>query len=308
MGWRRAILLTALVAWPAAAAEEVGSPEDIIRALKAHQKSLGIPETRNFQLRSGAREAFFRCYYTGKLELPDSYDELEFAEGTAAGCSIDPDRYDVFFYPAEAVADGNAPVTAALASAPPERQAVVVAHEDLHQALERLPVHLAEAAATLAGFLTAADFARRQGGESSALYEALSGEAELFLAKASVVNSFHHRLRELYREVRRGELGTAEALALKEKIFGELERACRAIEPEPKTFNRCPAALNNAGLAFDYTYTKRYGPFWELYEALGRDLGRFIETVLALARRPGNEREVLEALQRAIGEAAAQLN
>ena len=291
-----------------AAGGQTGPPEDFIRALKDYQKSLGIPETRNFQVRSSAREAFFRCYYTGKLELPESYDELKFAEGTAAGCSIDPARYDVFFYPAEAVADGNAPVTAALASAPPERQAVVVAHEDLHQVLERLPVHLAEAAATLAGFLTAADFARRHGGESSPLHEALAGEAGLFLAKAEVVNSFHRRLRELYQQVRRGALGEAEALALKEKIFGELERACRAIAPEPRTFDRCPAALNNAGLAFDYTYTKHYRLLWELYAAYGGDLNRLLETLLALARRPGNERETIEALERAIAEAAAAAN
>jgi len=300
--------VAALLACRAVAGEGAGPADDLIRALKDHQKSLGIPQTRNFEVHLSAREAFFRCYYTGKLELPDSYDELEFAEGTAAGCSLDPTRYDVFFYPAEAVADGEAPVTVSLASASPERQAVVVAHEDLHQMLERLPVHVAEAATTLAGFLTAADFARHRWGESSAPYQSLAREAELFLAKASLVNSFHRRLRELYLRVRHGEIGVPEALALKERIFGELERECLAIAPEPKTFNRCPAALNNAGLAFDYTYTNHYGRLWELYEALGRNLGRLIETLVTLARRPGNERETLEALQRAIAEAPPAAN
>lgn len=307
-GFGRALLVAAFFGSSALAGEDLGLAEELIRALKDHQQSLGIPPTRNFHIRSGAREAFFRCYYTGKLELPDSYDELKFAEGAAAGCAIDTDRYDVFFYPAEAVADGEAPITPSLASAAPERQAMVVAHEDLHQMLERLPVHVAEAATTLAGFLTAADFARRHWGESSPQAQALAGEAELFLAKAAVVNSFHSRLRELYERVRRGELDGRDALELKERIFRELERECLAIEPEPRTFNRCPAALNNAGLAFDYTYTKHYRLVWELYEALDRNLARLLETVLELARRPGNERETLAALERAIREASLPVN
>lgn len=293
----RGVFVTTVLAFAASGAEP-RSPQEIINGLKEFQRSLGIPETGNFQGRSEAREAHFRCYYTGKLELPQSYNDLRFKDGTASGCALDEEKYDVFFYPVEAVADGAATVTAALAEAPEERQAVVVAHEDFHEMLHRLPEHLAEAAATLAGFVTAAEFARKTAGESSDLHRALAGEAELFLRKASVVNPFHQRLREVYERARRGELNANEALALKAEVFGELERECTAVAPEPRTFNRCPAALNNAGLAFDYTYTKHYPLFHELFDAVGRDVRRWVDAILTLASRRASEKEILHDLER----------
>ena len=72
------------------------------------------------------------CYLTGKLELPDSYRELHLAQGSDTGCAVDERKYDVFFYPAEAVASGASPVTPALADASLERVLVVVPHEDFH--------------------------------------------------------------------------------------------------------------------------------------------------------------------------------
>ena len=52
-------------------------------------------------------------------------------------------------------------------------------------------------------------------------------------------------------------------------LYDELERSCSAITPDPVSFNKCPAAMNNAGLAFDRTYTAHYPMFHELYTLLG---------------------------------------
>lgn len=272
------------------------SAQDVIVSLKEYQRALGLSETGNFRKRSETRQAYYRCYYTGKLELPGSYDQLRLAEGDASGCAVNEEEYDVFFYPIEAVADGAAPVTASLERASKERQAVVVAHEDFHERLHRLPVNLAEAAATLAGFVTAAQFARDTTGPDSELARALSAEAELFLRKSEVINRFHAQLRELYARARAGELTRRQALAAKAETFLQLQRECLSIEPKPATFNRCPAALNNAGLAFDYTYTKHYPLLHRLFEVLGGDLRSFLKTLDDLAAGKAGEPEVVFAL------------
>ncbi len=271
--------------------------QDIIGSLKEYQRALGLPETGNFRTTSETRQAHYRCYYTGKLELPDSYEQLRLREGTASGCTVNEDVYDVFFYPIEAVAEGAAPVTSSLKRAPEERQAVVVAHEDYHEMLHRLPVHLAEAAATLAGFATAAQFARDTAGSDSELFRALAPEADLFLEKAQIVNRFHARLRELYQETRAGRLRREEALVAKRDLFLGLERECTAITPKPRTFNPCPAALNNAGLAFDYTYTKYYPLVHAWFDGLGRSLPALVKGIRELAAGETREQELVRRLQ-----------
>jgi hypothetical protein len=245
--------------------------EAVIPELKELQRKLGFEPTRNFERRADGQRAFSRCYYTGTLELPDSYDRLGLRQGE---CEVDERKYDVFYYPAEAVANGSAPVTESLAQAPLERVLVVVPHEDFHEsrAARRAPAPLDEAAATLAGFLTAAEFARRQYGESSETYQKLAREPDLFLRKAEIVNRYHGRLRKLYAAVRAGKVKPATALVEKTRAFIEAQRECEAILPEPAAFNRCFSANNNAGLAFDFTYTREYPRFFRLYEAQGRQV------------------------------------
>ncbi len=261
----------ALSSYPA---EGPVSPHDAVREIKELEKSLGLKETGSFLKHSDNRAAYYRCYYTGKLSLPDSYEGLELRQSNEPGCRIDERKYDVFPYRIEAVASGSTPVTPALAEAPLERFAVVVAHEDFHQQQEirGLPERIAEAASTLAGFITAAEFARKKFGESSPAYQGLAREAGLFLRKAEIVNGYHAKLTELYASVRKGLVSAEEALSMKSATLAEFERECRALAPDPRSFNKCLGANNNAGLAFDVTYTKFYPLVYELFEASGRDL------------------------------------
>ncbi len=270
-GRRYALLLLAA----AAAAQEP------IRGVKEVARELGLEETRNFQKRSDRRAAFYRCYYTGKLELPDSYDKLGLKQVDRPGCPIDEGKYDVFFYAAEAVANGSAPVTPALAEARIERQLVVAPHEDFHQSREarRAPPPLDEAAATLAGFLTAAEYARRRYGEESEVYRSLAREPGLFARKAEIVNRYHARLSRLYAEVRAGRAPAGAARVEKVRAFLEARRECAAIQPEPVSFNKCLSAENNAGLAFDYTYTREYPRFYRMWEERGRNAAATIEAL-----------------------------
>ena len=256
------------------------APQEIIDEIKDLEKTLGFRGTRNFTKSSTTIHAYYRCYYTGKLDLPDSYDGLQLTQGTN-GCAVDEAKYDVFFYPIEAVANGSSPVTSSLAQAPVERLLVVVPHEDFHEHDEAhvLPPAITEAAATLIGFLTAGEFARTKFGPDSPQYQKLSKDPDLFLDKAKIVNEYYSRLSSVFRSARSGEITNQDALARKEEMFRQMQNECGAISPAPSSFNKCLAANNNAGLAFDVTYTRYYPLLYRVYAAQGRDLKSTIDAM-----------------------------
>jgi hypothetical protein len=73
-------------------------------------------------------------------------------------------------------------------------------------------------------------------------------------------------------------------LARKAEVFAELERQC-GVQPGtgPRAFHPCPAVMNNAGLAFDVTYTREYPRVHEIFEQKGRDPKAAIEALQELA-------------------------
>ncbi len=302
MSRQRAAALLILAAWCACAARRSAPPPpraDVIGGVQREVRRLGVPETGNFQ-RKGKREAYFRCYYTGKLELPESYEGLRVKDGSAAGCGLDEERYDVFFYRIEAVAGAKTPVTGAFEEAADERAAFVVAHEDLHEdrGLQRLPVRLNEAAVTLLGFLAAARYARSERGPDSLLYRNLAREPGLYLEKARLVNRYHARLKALYRRYFNGLADREETLAGKRRLFEEMRQACRAAQPDPTSFNKCLAAHNNAGLAFEVTYTRWYPLVYQLHRSLGGDLEATFEALRRAARKTNGEADAVASIQR----------
>ncbi len=274
----RILVLSCFVLLAACAARRADVPvpsmrQDTVTAIKRTQKKLGFEETANFRGEDPKRKAFYRCYYTGKLELPASYDKLDIREGGESGCPVDENEYDLFFYKIEAVASGDVGVSESLEETTIERFAVVVSHEDFHEdpQVQRLPTRIGEAATTLIGFLTAARFARSEYGAESETFRNLDREADLYLRKSRLVNDYYERLSRLYGDVRAKRLSRDEALARKAELYGEMQRGCEAIEPNPTSFNKCLTANNNAGLAFEITYTRYYPLIYELHESLGGD-------------------------------------
>ena len=262
--------------------------QELIAEIKDFEKQIGFQETNNFSRHSDKAAADYRCYYTGKFELPGTYEGLRLKAGTRDGCRVDESKYDVFFYALEAAASGNTPVTGLLSEASPERVMVVVPHEDFHndKQLRKLPAAMSEAASTLVGFLTARQFARAKFGAGSPEHNKLAQEAELFLRKAELVNAYHSEISALYDAHRAKQVTTLEALEKKERLFGKLEEKCRAILPQPASFNPCPSAMNNAGLAFDRTYTQRYPLLYGAFKAQPRGLA---ETIQKLRELPDAE-------------------
>jgi Putative aminopeptidase len=301
-----ALVLTVLsVAWTgigfgraSAASSADPTTGDLIGALKRLEKKLGFRKTKNFRSYSTQSAADYRCYYTGKLELPESYDGLKLTAGTKDGCTVDAKKFDVFFYPVEAVGSGKSPITSSLEHASVERVLVVVPHEDFHgsEQLGKLPATLNEAAATLIGFLTAAQMARGRFGDSSDVYRNLLLEPELFLRKSAIVNNYHARVAKLYAAAQSGELAEQEALAQKANLFQQAEGECQEITPAPRSFNRCLSADNNAGLAFDETYCKYYPMMYQLHAANGQDLRETLKD-LKQVLAAGSEAEAVEGLR-----------
>jgi hypothetical protein len=140
------------------------------------------------------------------------------------------------------------------------------------------------------GFLTASDFAREKFGEDSPTFRMLERDADLFLRKSIVVNRFYEKVSELYKAYGSGGLTRQQALENKSALFAELQQACSAISPDPVSFNKCPAAMNNAGLAFDRTYTRNYPIMHELYGSLGKNTATLVMTLKRLLPSwPGTE-------------------
>ena len=279
---RASALLIVLVGTCAGGSDVNGT----LQVVRAEERAVGIEPGGNFARFEKGRVAYYRCYYTGKLELPESYARLKLRKGTAAGCRVNEKKYDVFFYPMEAVASGHVPVTQALAAASLERVVTVVPHEDFHVQIRGLPDAIAEPAATLVGLVTGAGAAERLGG-------GLPDDAELFLRKARVVNRFYEEVRALYLTVKRTGDEIAGATG-KQRVFTELQRECKSLQPAPRSFNACVPAFNNAGLAFDYTYTRYYPLVFGVYRNCGCDLRCTIKVIENAPRR--GEAEVVKYL------------
>ena len=257
---------------------------EVIAEVKDFAVALGGHATGNFLVSSDRLVSDNRCYFTGKLQLPEFYNTLRMVREDEERCTARGGEHDVFFYPVQAVASGEETITVSLAEAPAERMLVVVPHEDFHNQREarKAPTEVAEAAATLVGFLTASEFAKDRFGEESPTARMLARDASLFLRKSSVVNTYYEKISGLYDRLESGALTPAEALERKAALFEELQRFCSEIAPDPVSFNKCPAAMNNAGLAFDRTYTRHYPMFHELYALLGNDTAALVSTLKRL--------------------------
>ena len=286
---------------PAATTPAPFTTSTVIADVKDFAVSLGGDATGNFRRQSDRHTSDNRCYFTGKLQLPEYYSALRMVREDGERCAARSSQDDVFFYPVQAVASGDEVVTVSLAEAPTERLLVVVPHEDFHNQREArsAPVEVAEAAATLVGFITASEFARDRFGAESPTARMLARDAELFLRKSILVNQYYERVRDLYHDLDVGTITTSEALDRKAAVFGELQRSCAGIAPDPASFNKCPAAMNNAGLAFDRTYTRHYPMLHELYTLLGGDTAALVTTLKGLmANWPNTAASAAELIKR----------
>jgi hypothetical protein len=118
--------------------------------------------------------------------------------------------------------------------------------------------------------------------EFSSTFLTLDRDADLFLKKSFLVNTYYEKVRALYDDLRSGQLTPQQTLERKASLFSELQQSCSEITPDPVSFNKCPAVMNNAGLAFDRRYTRNYPMFHDLYRLLGGDRAKLVTTLKRL--------------------------
>src|SRR5688572_1322511 len=186
---------------------------EVIAEVKDFAVMLGGHATENFLRHSDQHTSDNRCYFTGKLQLPEFYSALRMVREDEERCAARSGEHDVFFYPVQAVASGEEVITVSLAEASTERLLVVVPHEDFHNQHEarKAPTEVAEAAATLVGFLTASRFAQERFGTESATARMLARDADLFLRKSHIVNQYYEKVSGLYHDLGSGALTSAQA-------------------------------------------------------------------------------------------------
>lgn len=239
------------------------SQPDLVAPARAREAELGLAPTHNFE-REDTGSEIVRCYWTGILEMPGDYAGLRRRKGP---CRADPKKFDVFEYRPEAMAHRKTPVTRSLAEAEPKRRDFVIAHEDFHDQadLPQAPPEWEEAAGVLVGLLVA---------ESEDAPE----QAERFLEKAKRINRAQQDLQAVFARLDAGEIAREEALDRKDSIFGRLRAECEDA-PAGLAFGPCPAVFNNAALAFEATYTRRFPDIHRIYVENGRDPRRTVEAL-----------------------------
>jgi len=278
--------------------------QDLIAKIKKYEKGIGFRAMKTFQKYSGKQDSYYLCYYTGKFELPDSYEGLKFKDGNENGCDIDEQKYDVLFHAAEVVAGEKTPITPSLLRSSTERFIMAVLHEDFHeQVRDKLPNEaMNESFATFIGLAAASQFARDEFGETSEAYINLSGDTENFLQAAHLANGYHKKLGVIFKSHHDDAITARHAATKKAKIFSQLKIECNEL-PTPTTVWRCPG-FNNAHLAFSVTYSRHYPLAYELYMAKGQDLTATMQAILEVSQKRLSEEEAVDYLQSIINQSS----
>src|SRR5688500_2591442 len=79
------------------ASSQSGSGIEVIGELKAFAETMGGEPTENFLSYSTRLVADERCYFTGKLHLPEYYNHLRLVRENEARCVSRSAEFDVFF-------------------------------------------------------------------------------------------------------------------------------------------------------------------------------------------------------------------
>jgi hypothetical protein len=119
-----------------------------------------------------------------------------------------------------------------------------------------------------------------------------------------MVNRYFVQLSRLYAARLAGGISEPEALAEKQRAFEEMQQNCKVIDPPAKSFNQCLSAPNNAGLAFDETYTRYYPIMYDVYRAKGEELKPTFDALQG-ALSDQTEAEALHNLQALTGKRSA---
>jgi hypothetical protein len=268
--------------------------QELVREIQKYELSVGFTPTNNFKTYEDTVSAIYLCYHSDKFDLT-----TYFTQGTKDGCSIDEHKYDVFFYPAQAIAGVNVPLMSSLAKDSIGRFIMVVFHEDFHEQVVGIPTTaLNESSTTLMGLLLAREFASEKYGAQSDVVKNITADIELFLRGALIEEQYASSLRSVYAQVRSGEKTRDDGLSLKEILFEEMRNECSGLRS--KLLSTCSAIQNNAHFGYHLNYTTHYPLFYQLYEACGQDVKVLSTTIISLVKDRLSEEKFILKVQKII--------
>jgi predicted aminopeptidase len=177
--------------------------------------------------------------------------------------------------------------------------AEVIFHELLHSTLfVKGAVDFNESLANFVGSRAAILFFRDRYGENSAEYQRAAQTWKDELEFSSFMAGLARSLSELYKR----EIAVEEKLKLREEIFARAksEWARRVASRSDHRFSGfAQQEINNAVIVAYLLYLKELELFESLYEAQGRDLGRFVESVGESVQDSDDPFETVRRLARA---------
>ena len=249
----------------------------LLNEVRAFERRIGFKDTRNFSTFTQEKEGFPFCGYVSRLYLPYSYEDpaIRWTESESEEeCRALGEELDVSYGETEAVGEQDAPVTASMLAAPPDRLLYLVIHEDCHDQFQ-LPYGIEEPVCNVIAFEAMARFSEEKYAATSREREAVRRYVLDGATHARATIGHYERLAALYARHEQARLALPELLRERERIFRQAER--ELAWPE--------GTMNNVWLANTMTYSRHYPVIERVFQALGRDVARtvaFFRTVDAM--------------------------
>jgi hypothetical protein len=305
--WRRLLFAASIVTLALVACRQVqqaGEPpipprtyaevQALIREVSVYERRIGFRETENFRRFSDARRSFPFCGNAPRLYLPYSYEDPAirwYDVETEEACRSIASEADVYFGHSEALGEIKAPVTPAMLSAPIARLIYVIVHENCHDQFD-LPYGIEEPLCNVIAYGSLPAFASEHYGLLRAEYYAVGLYANGASRFAHTTIRYYEELAALYATAKLGGGSDRDILGKRAEVF---KRAGEALG-----WDR--AEMNNVLLANAMTYSRHYPFAEEVFDALGRDVGRMV----AFFRRVDAARPKPQDVMRARGLASAE--
>ena len=241
---------------------------ELIHDIKAFEKKLGFNDTSNFLTYSDEIEAYDYYFYTSSTELPYSLDDpkLQTGIGTRKSVTIDPKKYDAYFYSIPSIAGVGTPVTKSLLHNPLYRFIHIIFHEDWQEQID-LPLGIEEPCSEVVSYTAAILFTEERFGSDSEVHKTLKKHFSNKLRESEIYADYYEKLSAVYERFHAGEIADTEIFIRKEGLLDSMGNELRNVWGGGK-----PSQLNNAFIAFQMTYLRHLPIMHEVLSATDFDL------------------------------------
>jgi hypothetical protein len=240
----------------------------LVDDIRSFESRIGFAPTDNFLEFTEERGGYPFCGTASRQSLPYSYEDPAIqwrGSLTAEECRALGETADTYAGTLEAIGEISAPVTPEMASSKLDRFLYLVFHEDCHDQFD-LPYGIEEALCNLIAYKAMAAFSEEKFGSSARADWAVRRYAGLESQRTRSTITHYEQLAMLYARYERKDLTEEALMRERARVFARAQRDL--------AWKRGP--LNNVGLASYMTYSRHYPFLEDVFDALGRDLGRTV--------------------------------